>query len=273
MITRFKSRAALPSKSEERDITDDPSESAVTRGQLAWARRKKDAHASWHDWLLIGFALLEGRDHAWRKANRKLAGTRYNEALDGWLKMHGFADISKQDRQKLIAIMEDLPLIKMWRDDMTEDQRLSLNHPHSVWRAWMCGDRGVKWRIENSHAKDGDDKRRQKALERKAKSGGNVAQITTPAQADDDENQRAERQDNMDWQSKLFYRAQKAIDQADLHDVWLLDPPDDGLIDTVRLAAKAWAETATILEQLAKPKIQVERRKSQNADRVLEDVD
>jgi hypothetical protein len=140
MTERYRvGRAALP--------RPDDSDNPVARGREAWQRRKADACASWQDWLIIGEALVIGREWAMAKANGKPGSRHYNVEFGEWLRLHGFDDIDKSDRSKLVSIMQALPKIEAWRATLTEGQRLRLNSPSAVWRAFLCPRRGRRWVI------------------------------------------------------------------------------------------------------------------------------
>ena len=93
---------------------------AVALGLEAWARLKKGT--SWEDWKLIGKALLVGKEEVLKKTSGK-KGRRYIEEFSHWIEEHGFGEIDKADRTKLISIMENLEEIEEWRASLTEWQR------------------------------------------------------------------------------------------------------------------------------------------------------
>ncbi len=215
--------AALPKSA---DGVDDP----VALGREAWGRRKADARASWHDWKLIGEALAVGRKESMAKAKAdRPAGRKYNELFGHWIQIHGFHEIDKADRAKLLRIIENLDDVEAWRKTLTESQRTQINHPSSVWRAWTCPNRGNRGK-----ANSGEDQ--------PSESGA----AATTQHDDSDDEEAAE----VKWQRGLLLRAHKAIGDAHLKDLWALpEPPDPGLIAVVRKAADAWTKLAEYLEQ------------------------
>jgi hypothetical protein len=219
---RPKGGAALPNVAAD----------AVELGREAWRRRKADARACWADWLLIGEALVAGRERAMAEARtNKPAGKRYNLAFHAWLDAFGFADIDKADRAKLLLIVKHRDEVEAWRASLTQAQRADLNHPSAVWRAWKCPNRGQRWANE------------QQPKEEPARV---VAGSLEQTAVDFDEEQA-----EIIWQRGLLLRARKSIFNADLRGHWRdAVPPDDGLIAVVRKAAEAWTRLAESLEQV-----------------------
>ena len=110
-------------------------ESAIKRGQEAWARISRDT--SWEEWQLVGVALEIGRQEAMNAAHvRKPIGGAYNAAMSAWLTKTGFDKIDKGDRSRLFKVMTNIDAITTWRQTLTLTERLKLNHPSSVLRKW-----------------------------------------------------------------------------------------------------------------------------------------
>jgi hypothetical protein len=202
---------------------DDP----VARGREAWERRKADA--SFDDWLLIGEALLVGRRESMAKAKtNKPAGRRYNEHFGHWLQLHRFNEIDSRSRGELFSIMAKRADVETYRKSLTPAQRAICNHPSTVWRAFICPDRG--------------NRGRPKAVEQ---AEPRVGADTLEQIADEFDEENAEKA----WQRGLLFRARKAIGDAKLHGHWLLtDPPDGGLIAVVDQVIEAWTETREYLK-------------------------
>jgi hypothetical protein len=119
-------------------------DNAVALGQAAWARRKADVRASWEDWKLIGEALLVGRQCAMDQAHTsKPAGKKYSVHFHHWIETHGFGDIDKDDRAKLLLIMTHLDEIEAWRARRPQAERARYNYPSTIWRVSKCRKRGV----------------------------------------------------------------------------------------------------------------------------------
>jgi hypothetical protein len=197
----------------------------VEQGLAAWKRRKAEVRASWEDWKLIGAALLVGRRWAMGMAHKdEPEGKAYNQLFGVWVEKHGFGDIDKGDRAKLLLIMGKLDEIEAWRaKKLTEDQRRQYNHPSTIWRVSKCRVRGLN--SDQPSATSGD---------------------ATP-RGDEDADDRAEKR----WQKAIMVRANQAVGAATIKH-WVLDtPPDPGLIAAVREAAEAWTRLAERLESLA----------------------
>jgi hypothetical protein len=78
-----------------------------------------------------------------RKAGKnEPEGKAYATAFSDWLKAHHFDDIDKSDRAKLLQIMESLEDVEAWRASLSPAERLRLNHPNSVWRAFTAFQQG-----------------------------------------------------------------------------------------------------------------------------------
>jgi hypothetical protein len=107
------SRAAPPNNNTD---------ATVTEGRAAWNRRKNET-GTWEDWVLIGKALAVGKQEALARANKARAvGSKYNKSFSEWLQIHGFDDIDKADRAKLLQIIDKLEEVDEWRANLTEGQ-------------------------------------------------------------------------------------------------------------------------------------------------------
>jgi hypothetical protein len=233
----------------------------VARGLQAWQRLKEAGRTSWADWILIGIALMAGRQYAMEIAKtNKLKSKRYIQAFHYWLETRGFLEIDKADRVKLLSIMEDLERIEKWREGLTEAQRAAWNHPSTVWRVSRCKDRGID------------------AVNAKAE-----APIPNPKDLPQPADQFEEDKEALVWQCGLLERVRKAIDGVKLHhDHWLIpEPPDKGLIAVVEELIKEatalrdylkWANEATP-EELAEAREGKKSQPHQEAEPVLANVD
>jgi hypothetical protein len=105
------------------------------QGTEAWRRLKREK--SWGDWLKVGEALEVGRDWAMNQATTNCPeGKAYNMAFGEWLQKYKLDDMDKGDRSRLFKVMTNLPMIEQWRQTLTLNQRLQLNHPSAVLRKW-----------------------------------------------------------------------------------------------------------------------------------------
>ena len=99
------------------------------QGTEAWRRLKREK--SWGDWIKVGEALVVGRDFAMNAAGtNRPEGKGYNLAFGEWLAQYKLDDMDKGDRCRL----DNLVNVTAWRQTLTLSQRLTLNHPSSVWR-------------------------------------------------------------------------------------------------------------------------------------------
>ena len=92
----------------------------IRQGRAAWARLKQDSR-SWNDWILVGYALLEGRAIAIGNAG---VGQGYGPAFNSWLLDDRF-NLRPSDRSALLALMGILPAVEAWRATLTETRRLA----------------------------------------------------------------------------------------------------------------------------------------------------
>ena len=105
----------------------------IRQGKAAWARLKQDSR-SWDDWVLLGYALLEGRRIAMHNAG---VGQGYGPAFRSWLIDNRF-NLNPSDRSALLALMGILPAVEAWRATLTETRRLRMNHPATVMRIYRA---------------------------------------------------------------------------------------------------------------------------------------
>jgi hypothetical protein len=93
---------------------------AVADGVAAWSRIRDHGRKHFEDWITVDRALAIGRTEALKIARtNKAVGPRYNAAMGAWLKQHGLAEITAQERYRLLLILENLPAISAWRDVST----------------------------------------------------------------------------------------------------------------------------------------------------------
>jgi hypothetical protein len=113
-------------------------------GRDAWRRLKKTK--IWNDWLMVGEALMVGRQLAMDEAKtNQPIGRRYNQIFGEWLIHYKLNDMDGSDRKRLFTVMENKHAIEAWRDAKPLRERLMLNHPNVVLR---------KWRTETSEPKE-----------------------------------------------------------------------------------------------------------------------
>ncbi len=119
------------------ELSQDNSNEVVERGKAAWARLKKDQ--TWEDWLQVGETLAIGRKQAMRTAGAsKPAGKGYTKVFSAWLKENGFDEIDGAVRSRLFDAMAHCDDIERWRATLTRGEKLTYNHPTTVWRHWQA---------------------------------------------------------------------------------------------------------------------------------------
>ena len=125
----------------------------IKAGQQAWARLQ--AHQTWDDWKVVGFALAEGRTKAMAAAKtNQPKGSRYNKIYSNWLGARGFSDLGKSTRARLLQCTENIAAIDAWLQTLKADKRLKLNHPTSVLSAWKRATTAPEPSRDNESAPD-----------------------------------------------------------------------------------------------------------------------
>lgn len=236
-VTEAESAAELMrGDSPSQQQTDDP----VNLGREAWLRIKNAAGKAWADWKLIGEALMVGRRELMAKAGtNKPSGKKYSVAFHHWCHDHDFGDFDKDDRAKLLLIMENLSAVEAHRASMSEADRLRWNHPTAVWRAWKCPDRGGRFREQQGKAAP---------VGTATVTGVDTATVTG---VDTGVDEFDEEQEEIVWQRGLYWRAHRSAAEAELKTLWALpEPPSDETIAEVRKATEAWATTLRYVETL-----------------------
>jgi hypothetical protein len=123
-------------------MREDERDRVARQGMQAGARLKKGK--SWTDWLQVGEALQVGREWAMNQAGtNKPEGKGYNTAFGEWLVKYKLDDMDKGDRSRLFSVMDNLPAIEEWRQQLTLTQKLALNHPQAVRAAQVEGLHGA----------------------------------------------------------------------------------------------------------------------------------
>ena len=104
--------------------------------QEAW-QRLSSGHTR-QDWLLVGKACQMLRTEAMRTAHsNKPEGRRYNQEYSDLLKANGFGGLDKAVRSKLFFILDNIADVEKWLATVPTNKRLTLNHPHTIWRAYQ----------------------------------------------------------------------------------------------------------------------------------------
>ena len=107
----------------------------VRLGQEAMARKRR----AWDDWLAIAAALEVGRTDLMRALHTNHAhGRRYEKAMGEWLIAHGFKEINKSTRSRLLECLKHKVEIQAWRSRLTDAERFAFSHPDTVLRKWKA---------------------------------------------------------------------------------------------------------------------------------------
>jgi len=113
-----------------------PINECIWAGQEAW-HRLSTGHTR-KDWLLVGKACQWLRAEAMATAHvNKAEGGRYNREFSDLLKANGFDAIDKSTRSRLLCILDNIDNIEKWLASVPTNKRLTLNHPHTIWRAYQ----------------------------------------------------------------------------------------------------------------------------------------
>jgi hypothetical protein len=112
-----------------------PVSEKVRLGQEAMARKRR----AWADWLAIADALQEGRTEVMRAVHTNVpTGRRYEKTMGEWLIAHGFKEIDKGARNRLLDCLKHKTEIEKWRARLTDSERWKFNHPDTVLRKWKA---------------------------------------------------------------------------------------------------------------------------------------
>lgn len=212
---------AVSIKTEDDDV--------VALGREAWLRLKLNPRKTLEDWKQAGSALLVGHELAKRHAG-KANGQKYSSFFHPWLKTNGFSDMDKDDRAKLIWVMNYLEEVEAWLETRSESERARWAHPYTIWVKARCRQRGLAQYRENETGKPSSNGSSA------ARAGGDQ----------DDELGETE------WQRKLGERAMAAIRGAPFPYLLALDePPEPGLIEVCVRAVGEWQRSVDLLQEIA----------------------
>jgi hypothetical protein len=107
----------------------------VRLGQEAMARKRR----AWDDWLAIATALQVGRTDIMRELHtNEPHGRRFEKAMGEWLLAHGFKEINKGTRSRLLECLKHKAEIQAWHSRLTNAERFAFNHPDTVLRKWKA---------------------------------------------------------------------------------------------------------------------------------------
>src|SRR5215469_3125365 len=84
----------------------------IRAGAEAWQAASADKCHSFAAYVLIGNALLIGRDHALRVTGLNTPhGRRYSLAFRDWMKGYGFGDMPDTTRKSIVALVDNAAAI------------------------------------------------------------------------------------------------------------------------------------------------------------------
>jgi len=107
----------------------------VRLGREAMERKRR----GWEDWLAIAKALQAGRAEVMRSLHtNEPRGRRFEKAMGEWLIRHGFKEIDKGARSRLLDCLSHKIEIEKWRSRLTDAERFKFNHPDTVLRKWKA---------------------------------------------------------------------------------------------------------------------------------------
>jgi hypothetical protein len=107
----------------------------VRQGRAAWARLKRADRQSWDEWLLVGYAMLEGRALTSRAYSGRPIRDGRLAAFSDWL-IDNRLDLRADTRSQILTVMDMLPTIEAFRATLTETRRQRLTCPKSVLSAY-----------------------------------------------------------------------------------------------------------------------------------------
>lgn len=124
---------------------------AIAQGREAWLAIKGSHRKSFDLWLLIGYALRAGRTAAMAGAQCKVPhGKRYNRFHGEFLRSNGFEDIQPAARYQIAHIIDNLPKVQAWRETLSEERKIRLNCPESIWHHFLHDTKQTSHKIPKS---------------------------------------------------------------------------------------------------------------------------
>jgi hypothetical protein len=109
-----------------------PSDAVLEQGKAAWAVLKKGSE-DFERWIAVGRSLVLLRDDAEKRSDSRIGAT-FRKIMGSLLAQHGFDEIDKGVRSRLVAIIDNYDKVHAWRETLTGDQRLRWGHPNTISR-------------------------------------------------------------------------------------------------------------------------------------------
>jgi hypothetical protein len=106
----------------------------------ALTQMDKQAVKSFTYWKAVGEAFVEMRKIAMRHAGtNRPYGRAYTATYGRLLVQCKFADRIKDpgDRQKLVAVMDNLPAVEAWLETLSKEDRRRWTHPTTIYKQWQ----------------------------------------------------------------------------------------------------------------------------------------
>jgi hypothetical protein len=111
-----------------------PQRQGVAFGVDTW-RSFDTKKLTWFDWAKISQSLEIG-EAICAEAAGKSEGGKYARLLSGWLKENGLNTVDDSIRSWLREIRRHQSEIDAWRNSLPIEQRVKMNHPKNVLKAW-----------------------------------------------------------------------------------------------------------------------------------------
>jgi len=112
---------------------------AIRAGVEAWQQAAADKCHSFAAYVLIGNALLIGRDHAMKVVGVNIPhGRRYSAAFRAWMKGYGFGDMPDTTRKHIVMLVDNAAAIEAWRAALPQRERDRIGNAQHMVRRWQA---------------------------------------------------------------------------------------------------------------------------------------
>jgi hypothetical protein len=111
----------------------------IRAGAEAWQAASADKCHSFAAYVLIGNALLIGRDHAMKAVGVSIPhGRRYSLAFRQWMQGFGFGNMPDWQRKHIVMLVDNQQAIEAWREALPQRERDRLNNAQHLFRRWQA---------------------------------------------------------------------------------------------------------------------------------------
>ena len=111
----------------------------IRAGAEAWQAASADKCHSFAAYVLIGNALLIGRDHAMKAVGVNAPhGRRYSLALRQWMQGFGFGDMPDTTRKYIVLLVDNAAAIEAWRAALPQRERDRIGNAQHMVRRWQA---------------------------------------------------------------------------------------------------------------------------------------